>query len=228
MELELDTASTGWTSAQITIQDENGDVVPGFPLTASGAPNGSGFYTFTPWNIADTTAIPDGFYTVTAAGYVNGCRAEADAVTIKIETVVCGQRIVSAVYTGNGSSFAQTMTFRIENSCTNAVVINRIVPTYTGVGAGIKIINLTGSVVHYNNATGASSGVSMPFTTNVTLAAGTVSTPSLSTLFTFTFTDNFTSNGHHNSPTGKFTSIQANVISPSAVTEQLVDAAFIP
>jgi len=212
-----------WTSASIQIQNAAGTVV--HSDTMSGAPI-SGAYDFPDWNVA-STGIPDGIYTVTASATVNNsCRATAGPRSFQIESSACGQRIVNAAFGGTGVTFAQTMNFQIENSCPDIVRFNQFNSIWANVRSTIRLTNLSaGSTVYYDNSTGVASNQSMPFSQTLSLAAGTVFAPSTSAVLTFTFNNNFTSNGSQNGSVGRFTSIVAKVINPTFTDEQLVDGA---
>jgi hypothetical protein len=224
--LQLAVTGTGWTGAQMSIRDLNGNEVYA-PAAVSGAPSG-GLYTFTSWNIAPTS-IEDGTYTVTASALIGSCRAVAASTQFTIETTVCGQRIVQAAYQGNGNNFAKSMTFKIENTCPNTVTFNRFTPSWQGVPATVKLNKvLIGAATIYTNATGIVSGGAATLSANQVLTAGTVLAPSLSGTYTFEFTGNFTSDASKNGTPGKFNSVVANVISPTLTPEQLVDGVPIP
>lgn len=224
--LQLAVTGTGWTSATMSVRDINGNEVYAPPAIAGGP--SSGLYTFTAWNIA-SGSIPDGTYNVTASAMIGSCRAVAATTVFTIETTVCGQRIVQAAYQGNGNNFAKSMTFKIENTCPNAVIFNRFTPSWQGVPATVKLNKvLSGASTIYTNATGIASGGTTNLSANQTLAAGTVLLPSISGTYTFEFTGNFTNDASKNGTPGQFNSVIANVISPSLTPEQLVDGVPIP
>jgi len=218
--LALTVGGTGWTSASIQVQDESGSVVHSATLNA--APVGS-TYTFSPW-VVSSIGIPDGVYTVTASAEVNSCRAVAGPTTFQIETAACGQRIINAAYGGTGSSFARTMNFQIENSCPDIVKIDQFTSIWANVRSNVRLTSLvSGSTTHFTGS--IASNQPMTFGQTISLAAGTVFTPSVSSVFTFSFDNNFTSNGNQNGSVGRFTSIIGRLTSPTSVNEQLVDGA---
>jgi Tfp pilus assembly protein PilW len=224
--LQLAVTGTGWTAAQMSIRDINGNEVYA-PPAIGGGPTG-GLYTFTSWNIAPDT-IPDGTYSVTASAMIGSCRAVAASTVFSIETTVCGQRIVQAAYQGNGNNFAKSMSFKIENTCPNAVTFNRFTPSWQGVPATVRLNRvLSGATIIYTNATGITSGGTANLTANQTIAAGSVLLPTISGVYTFEFTGNFTSDASKSGTPGKFNSVIANVISPTLTPEQLVDGVPIP
>ncbi|HEX6100272.1 MAG TPA: prepilin-type N-terminal cleavage/methylation domain-containing protein [Thermoanaerobaculia bacterium] len=224
--LQLTVTGTGWTGAQLSVRDLNGNEVY-TPAALSGGPSG-GVYTFASWNIAPTS-IPDGTYTVTASATIGSCRAMAASTVFTIETTACGQRIVQAAYQGSGNNFAKSMTFKIENTCPNAVTFNRLTPAWQGVPASVRLNKiLSGATTIYTNATGIASGGNANLSANQTIAAGSVLVPTVSGTYTFEFTGNFTSDASKNGTPGKFNSVVANVISPTLTPEQLVDGVPIP
>jgi hypothetical protein len=202
------------------------------PTSLSGAPGLGGIYDFGTWNIAPDT-IPDGDYIVSGTVTTTaGCQVAATPITFTIETIACGQRIVNMTVGGTGTSAGQSMRFKIENTCTNAVTINRLVSNWTGVNPSVRITGLSGAVPHVTGVTIAP-GENLNLTTPIVLPAAVGTTPSVfplgTTFFTFTFNDNFTSDQTENPPFGQFTSILANVTVPApAKTEQLVDGGAIP
>lgn len=224
--LQLTVTGSGWTGAQLSVQDTNGNEVYAPPALAGG-PSGS-VYTFASWNIAPAS-IADGTYVVTASATVGSCKAIAASTTFSIETTVCGQRIVQAAYQGNGNNFAKSMTFKIENTCPATVTFNRLTASWQGVPATVKLTKiLSGATTIYTNASGISSGTNANLTVNQNLLPGLVLVPSTSGTYTFEFSGNFTSDGTKNGTPGKFNSIVANVISPTLTPEQLVDGVPIP
>jgi hypothetical protein len=121
------------------------------------------------------------------------------------------------------------VTFRIENTCTNNVVFNKLTPVWQGVPATVKLTGVkVGSTTIFTNAAGVGSNTTLTLTASQTLASGTVLLPSLSSIYTFEFNDNFTSDASKDGTTGKFTSVNANITSPTLTTEQLVDGVPIP
>lgn len=221
---QLSVTGTGWTGATIVIKDQYG--TPLHSETINGAPAGS-FYTFTQWDIPDT--VPDGQYTISATATVNACRAIATDHTFTIETAVCGQRIVNAVLKGNGGNTATSMDFSIENTCTSIVSFSKLTPTWSGVLSTVKITKVTKSATTlYSNSPGTASGGTITFSSSTALAAGSIVSPSTTSGFTLEFTDNFTSDGTKNGTFGQFSSIKANLTSPSLTTEELVDGSPIP
>jgi hypothetical protein len=223
--LELTVTGTGWTGASMVVKDGYGNVMDTPPAITGGPTLGK--YTFSSWNIAPDT-IPDGTYVVTGSATVGSCRANAAQTTFTIETTACGQRIVQAALQGNGGNTATSMTFRIENTCTTNVVFNKLTPVWQGVPASVKLTGVkVGSTTIFTNA-GVGSNTTLTLTASQTLASGTVLLPSLSSIYTFVFNDNFTSDASKDGTTGKFTSVNANITSPTLTTEQLVDGVPIP
>ncbi|MEO8378572.1 MAG: hypothetical protein ABI779_02795 [Acidobacteriota bacterium] len=222
--LSLVVAGPNWTGASIQVQNAAGTVV--YSANLSGTPASGTTYTFPSWNVS-ATSIPDGYYTVTATAVVNGlCRAQAGPRTFQIETVACGQRIVNAVFRGNGVNTGTSMEFKIENSCPNTVTINQLTSIWQGVKSTVRIGGLSsGSTPFCSNCPGVASNQAMTLTPNITLATGTVQAPSLSALFTFSFNASFTSDGTKNGTPGAFSSIIARITSPTSTNEQLVDGA---
>lgn len=224
--LKLSAAGTGFAGADIVIKLGNTVV---HSRTMSGAPVG-GFYDFPDWAI-DNTSVVDGVYTVEAAATVNSCRITAPPVSFEIDTIACGQRIVDARYLGSGAGFAQSMTFRIENTCQNAVTIEGFTPFWSGAGPanpGITAVS-AGSSLFTAASPGALSGASLPFSSPVSIATASVFTPTFSVFFTFSFSDNFTSDNGKDGVPAKFTSISGFVTSPTPATnEELVDGGSIP
>lgn len=222
--LELTAVGTGYAGAEIFVKSSTTTI---HSASLTGVPT-LGKYTFPSLPI-DTTSIPDGFYTVEGYATVNGCRIAAPPVVFEIDSIACGQRIVQATYLGTGNNTAKSMSFRIENTCQNAVTISAFTPTWTGaLAATIKQVSI-GTINHYNSGIGILSGGTMPLSPPITLTAGSVFTASLSPLITFTFSTNFTSTNNQSGIPAKFSSIFASVTSPTpAVEEQLVDGANIP
>lgn len=225
--LELTVSSAAFAAAEMTVLDETGTTVVYQPPALTGAPGTGNKYTFTAWDI-QSASLPDGIYILSAAATTSaGCRVAADKITVELETIACGQRIVSADYTGDGTgTFARAMTFKIENTCPNAVTISSLVPKWTGVLSTRRITKLYGpTITHWNGS--AASGDTMTFTVPLTLTAGSISSPSQVSL-TFDFSSNFTSDGTKDGTAGIFNSIVAGITLPSVTTEQLVDGGTVP
>ncbi|HYI10791.1 MAG TPA: prepilin-type N-terminal cleavage/methylation domain-containing protein [Thermoanaerobaculia bacterium] len=227
--IEVTPTGSGWANASIEVLQvtASGDVSV---ITFPSVPLSAGKFTAA-WDVDDTIAIPDGFYKITANATTSlGCRAYAATRTIELDTVACGQKMVTASILGNGNNFAKSMQFKIENSCTNAVTFNSIVPAWQGVAAAIRITKVdNGATTLYNNATGTANGGTIALSSPITLTAGTTGTPSVSASFiTITFTGNWTSDGSKNGTAGKFNSFLLNVTAPSTSSEQIIDGVPLP
>ncbi len=221
--LQLRTTGSGFTGADVVIKLGT-TVVHSASITG---PPSAGVYAFPNWAIG-TTSIADGIYTMEAAATVNGCRISASPVSFELDTVACGQRIVEALFTGTGNNVARTMTFRIENTCPNAVTIGGLTPFWTGAGTA-RLRQVATGVTHYISGTGILTGDTLTFTTPLTIGTASVFLPQYSPTVTFTFSSNFTSNNTRSGVPGAFTSIPALITSPTPATrEELLDGGNIP
>ena len=225
---------SGWSNATIFVKNAARVTIASFAI--SGPPSGSNTYTAS-WN---NSALGDGVYYISAVATTTlGCRAYSAEVPIELDTIPCGLKLINPDLADNsGNDRSTRMTFQVENNCETAMTFNSITPTWpiaptsNGAASAIRIIGVSyGASSLYSNATGSATGVTIPLSSSVTIGAGSFLLPTVSSTFTFTFSDNFTSTGAHNSGTdGKFTSIQVNVTAPTpgGPEELLPDSNPIP
>lgn len=224
--LELTVTGTGWTGAQLTVRDPFGNLVYA-PPAITGAPTG-GKYVFTSWTIPDD--MDSGDFVVTATATVNSCRAVAASTTFSVETAACGQRMVDAQFHGTGNNTAKSMTFRVENTCPNTVKFNKLKAVFQGVPVGtLKLTAIkAGSTTIFSNSPGIASNTTATLTAEQSIAAGSVIVPTFSGTYTFEFNDNFTSDASKDGTPGQFSSVSANMTSPTLMSEELVDGLPVP
>jgi prepilin-type N-terminal cleavage/methylation domain-containing protein len=219
---------TGWTSATATITG------PGSAATSytarAGTLSGSTF-TFPTFDASNTTTYPDGInaYTISIVGFVGSCATPAQTSTFTLSTVTCGLQLAASPapqYTGNGSSFAQTMTFVITNTCTiTGITVDSLKFTWSGVvsSAYISKIEFGGiTVATLGSAAAGGNGVVISITPQTIAANGSSPTVKL------TFSNNFTSDGGFKSTPGKFSSIIAHETNVSPSSDELISGSPVP
>ena len=217
------TSGNAWTSAEVLITGPGGTVysqsVVGPPVLNT--------YTFPTW---DTTGVPDGEYLIQLVGLAGACRSVVQTRSVLLETNTCGLEIINAQFRGNGGNTATSMTFNIRNTCDGAnITLNGLTAIWSGAPTA-RITAISGAANYYSNNTGATSGASMAFNVPTSVAPNTLTINALQTsaLLTFTFTDNFTSDGTRNGTFGAFSSIRARVTAPSSSIDELVSGSQVP
>jgi hypothetical protein len=85
---------------------------------------------------------------------------------------------------------------------------------------------LVGATAIHTNDIG--SGANANLSVAQTIAAGSILIPTLSSTYTFEFTDSFTNDASKDGTPGEFTSVIANVTAPTLTPEELIDGAPIP
>jgi type II secretory pathway pseudopilin PulG len=190
--LEITVGGSGtWGGA--TIEVLSGSTVVA-TRTMTGAPT-SGKYAFTPaW---DASSVAPGVYTIRGRAKQGSCTKEAAEITITVNDTTCGLKMVTTgadtpVWSGNGSNLNKTLTFKVENTCTDFnITITGFTPTWSG-GPNALLTRLT--TLKYGNTnlrTGAllTSGqeISIASSSNYrTIAAGTTSTEAFQFIFSQT------------------------------------------
>lgn len=211
------TTGAAWTGAQVQITGVNGSV---YDQALSGPPV-SNAYTFPAW---DVSTLPDGVYTIALVGIAGSCRSPVFTRTVSVETNTCGLEIINAAFRGSGGNYAETMTFNIRNTCDAAnLSLNGMTPSWTGTATNLKITRIAAGTTYYNNSGGATSGSLISFGSNATINASTTSAE-----FTFSFNDNFTSDGTRDGTPGQFNSILGRLVTPANSTDELLSGTRIP
>jgi len=223
----LSVSGIGWSSAAVQITDAGGGLKYNQTLSGAGPT-----YTFPAWDVSDTSAHPDGTYTMTATATNGACVTNPVTSNFTLSTTTCGLNIVigspGSAFTGNGGNTADGLNFQIQNTCTTTnLTFNQMKFTWQGVISSLYIqkVQYNGNdITNSLSSSQGANGVIIPLTTPQTVNANTTTSAN----FHLIFSDNFTNDGTRNGTLGKFSSIVVHETTPVSQNDELIVGNPVP
>ncbi|HEV2718575.1 MAG TPA: prepilin-type N-terminal cleavage/methylation domain-containing protein [Thermoanaerobaculia bacterium] len=218
----LSVSGTGWSGATVQITDAGGGLKYNQTLTSAGPT-----YTFPVWDVSDTSAHPDGTYTMTATATAGACVTNPVTIQFTLSTTTCSLGMVNAAWNGNNGHPNNQLDFRIDNNCTATnLTFNQMKFSWSGVlsTAFIQTIQYNG-----NNITATLTAATGGNGVNITLSTPqTINANSTSNTFSLLLSDDFTNDGSRTGTPGKFSSAIVHETSPTTANDELIIGNPVP